>query len=98
MIAKVNLADVPPSNKPRSPIRQFALDSLTEFFGAAQKGEVFEVTGFPGSAEQMVDAARAESHYLTRARAVRAFRRRGRVFLEALESGPRIYGPDGRRL
>ncbi len=98
MIAKVDRADVPPSNRPRSPIRQFALDSLTEFLASARAGEVFEVTGFPGRPEQMVDAVRAEAHYLGRGRSVRAFRRRGRVFLEALEPKPRIYGADGRRL
>ena len=56
------------------------------------------MTGFPGRPEQMVDAVRAEAHYLGRGRSVRAFRRRGRVFLEALEPKPRIYGADGRRL
>ena len=105
MLTKIDRADVPPSNRPRSPMRQVAFDSLREFLAEASTGEVFELTGFPDegsreSADRLVGAVREEAHRLDGSRRAKVFRRRGRVFLEAVEPRPirrpRAVGADGR--
>lgn len=91
MIRQIPRAEVPPKNKPRSPMRQFAFEAVRDFMSAEPKtGDVFKVEGFVGEgdcavAAKVVSALDAEIHAAGRRKTIDAFRRREQVFLEAVE-------------
>ena len=75
---------------PRSPIRQFALETVKEFLDISHEGDVYEVTGYPemegAQAERqrgrIAQAIGTELRHFEVQCEVRVFRRGCRIFLE----------------
>lgn len=99
MLKRIERADVPPLGfNVQSPIRQFAAETLGEFFEAAQPGDVFEVSGWPSDsardavrqADRVRQAVKDELWAMGRGTrggkpVVEVFRRKERLFIRMPE-------------
>lgn len=98
MLNLINENEVPRYNKfPRSEVRQFAYDTLTEFFANSNIGDVFEITGSPKTTndelrniEKVAQALRTELYYMKRRDDAKVFRRKTRLFIERVEPWKQI--------
>lgn len=91
MLTKTEWKAIPPYGKEkRSPIRQFAYQTVMEFIEVAEHGDVFEVTGYPEMsgadmcrmADRIIQAIRTELYHAKKQGDIKTFRRKGRVFME----------------
>ncbi len=77
----------------KSIYREFANKTLIEFLEKAKVGDVFEVTGFPDTGEDLTkltqkirQAIDTERFYEDKRSVVKVFQRKGRLFLERTET------------